>query len=238
MTAHIDIGEIKVEVIQKDIKNVHLSVYPPDGRVKIAAPYRMDPDTIRMFAISKLAWIRKMQVKILSQDRETPREYRNRESHYFLGKRYLLRVKQKEAKPTVTLKYDKIQLQVRPETDIAQKQTLLQEWYRAELKKLLPNMIAKWEKKMDLQVSEFSIRRMKTKWGSCNPDAKRIWINLELAKKPLGCLEYIVVHEMAHLLERSHNNRFIAYMDHFLPQWRELKEELNRLPVAHVDWRY
>jgi predicted metal-dependent hydrolase len=238
MTAHFDIGEIKVEVIQKDIKNVHLSVYPPDGRVKIAAPYRMDLDTIRIFAISKLAWIRKMQVKILSQDRETPREYRNRESHYFLGKRYLLKVKEKEARPTVTLKYDKIQLQVRPETDAVQKQTILQEWYRAELKKLLPNMIARWEKKMDLQVAEFGIRRMKTKWGTCNPGAKRIWINLELAKKPLGCLEYIVVHEMVHLLERSHNQRFVAYMDSFLPQWRELKEELNRLPVAHVDWRY
>jgi predicted metal-dependent hydrolase len=217
---------------------VHLSVYPPDGRVKIAAPYRMDLDTIRIFAISKLAWIRKMQVKILSQDRETPREYRNRESHYFLGKRYLLKVKEKEARPTVTLKYDKIQLQVRPETDAVQKQTILQEWYRAELKKLLPNMIARWEKKMDLQVAEFGIRRMKTKWGTCNPGAKRIWINLELAKKPLGCLEYIVVHEMVHLLERSHNQRFVAYMDSFLPQWRELKEELNRLPVAHVDWRY
>jgi predicted metal-dependent hydrolase len=238
MTAQIDIGEIKVEVIQKDIKNVHLSVYPPDGRVKIAAPIRMDLDTIRIFAISKLAWIRKMQVKVLGQDREQPREYKNRESHYFLGRRYLLKVIEKGGKPTVTLKYDKIHLQVRPETDTEQRQVIMQEWYRTELKKLLPNMIAKWEKKMGLQVAEYSIRRMKTKWGTCNPDAKRIWINLELAKKPLDCLEYIVVHEMVHLLERSHNNRFIAYMDHFLPQWRELKEELNRLPVAHVDWRY
>src|SRR5690606_2216967 len=238
MTAQFDIGEIKVEVIQKDIKNVHLSVYPPDGRVKIAAPIRMDLDTIRIFAISKLAWIRKMQVKVLGQDREQPREYKNRESHYFLGRRYLLKVIEKEGKPTVTLKYDKIHLQVRPETDREQRQVIMQEWYRTELKKLLPNMIAKWEKKMGLQIAEYGVRRMKTKWGTCNPDAKRIWINLELAKKPLDCLEYIVVHEMVHLLERRHNQRFIGYMDHFLPQWRELKEELNRLPVAHVDWRY
>ena len=238
MTAQLDIGEIKVEVIQKDIKNVHLSVYPPDGRVKIAAPIRMDLDTIRIFAISKLAWIRKMQVKVLGQDREQPREYKNRESHYFLGRRYLLKVIEKEGKPTVTLKYDKIHLQVRPETDREQRQVIMQEWYRTELKKLLPNMIAKWEKKMGLQIAEYGVRRMKTKWGTCNPDAKRIWINLELAKKPLDCLEYIVVHEMVHLLERRHNQRFIGYMDHFLPQWRELKEELNRLPVAHVDWRY
>jgi predicted metal-dependent hydrolase len=234
----IDLGEITAEVIQKDIKNIHLSVYPPNGRVKIAAPFRMDLETIRIFAISKLGWIKRQQTKLRNQDREAPREYISRESHYYLGKRYLLKVILSEGKPSVSIKYDNLILQIKPATNTDQRQVLLQEWYREQLKALVPPYIAKWEKVMGVEVSEFGIKKMRTKWGTCNTEAQRIWINLELAKKPLECLEYIVVHEMVHLLERSHNIRFITYMNQFLPQWRSLKEELNRLPVSHLDWGY
>jgi predicted metal-dependent hydrolase len=234
----IDLGEITAEVVQKDIKNIHLSVYPPNGRVKIAAPYRMDLETIRIFAISKLGWIKRQQTKLRNQEREAPREYVSRESHYFLGKRYLLKVVERDSKPLVTIKHDKLILQVKPATNPEQRQALVQEWYREQLKALVPMYIAKWEKIMGVEVAEFGIKKMRTKWGTCNTEAKRIWINLELAKKPLECLEYIVVHEMVHLLERSHNARFVAYMTQFLPHWRSLKEELNRLPVSHLDWGY
>lgn len=234
----INLGEITAEVIQKDIKNVHLSVYPPNGRVKIAAPLRMDLETIRIFAISKLGWIKRQQTKLRNQEREAPREFISRESHYYLGKRYLLKVVEHDTKPSVMIQHDKLILQVKPATTTAQRQILLQEWYREQLKALVPNYIAKWEKVMGVEVSAFGIKKMRTKWGTCNTEAQRIWINLELAKKPLECLEYIVVHEMVHLLERSHNARFIAYMNQFLPQWRNLKEELNRLPVNHLDWGY
>lgn len=234
----IDLGEITAEVVQKDIKNIHLSVYPPNGRVKISAPFRMDLETIRIFAISKLGWIKRQQTKLRNQEREAPREYVSRESHYYLGKRYLLKVVERESKPSVTIKHDKLILQVKPATNLEQRQVLVQEWYREQLKALVPNYIAKWEKIMGVDVAEFGIKKMRTKWGTCNTEAKRIWINLELGKKPLECLEYIVVHEMVHLLERRHNARFIAYMTQFLPQWRSLKEELNRLPVSHLDWGY
>ncbi len=234
----IDLGEITAEVVQKDIKNIHLSVYPPNGRVMIAAPLRMDVETIRIFAISKLGWIKRQQTKLRNQEREAPREYISRESHYYLGVRYLLKVVERDSKQSVAIKHDNLILQVKPDTNAEQRQILLQEWYRAQLKALVPHYIAKWEKIMGVQVSEFGIKKMKTKWGTCNTAAKRIWINLELAKKPLECLEYIVVHEMVHLLERSHNARFIAYMNQFLPQWRNLKEELNRLPVSHLNWAY
>jgi len=230
----IDLGEITAEVVQKDIKNIHLSVYPPNGRVKIAAPFRMDLETIRIFAISKLGWIKRQQTKLRNQEREAPREYISRESHYFLGKRYLLKVVECFSKPSVAIKHDKLILQIKPVTNTTQRQVLVQEWYREQLKALVPNYIAKWEKIMGVEVAEFGIKKMRTKWGTCNVDARRIWINLELAKKPMECLEYIVVHEMVHLLERSHNARFIALMDKFLPQWRSLKEGLNRLPVSHI----
>lgn len=234
----IDLGNITVDVELKDIKNIHLSVYPPTGRVRIAAPLRFDLETIRMYAISKLSWIKKQQEKLQSQQREAPREYTSRESHYFLGKRYLLKVLKTDSKQFVEIKHNNLVLHVHSETSIEQRQIILQEWYREELKEIVPKYIEKWEETMQVKVSEFGIKKMKTKWGTCNREDSRIWINLELAKKPLECLEYIVVHEMVHLLERSHNNRFVSLMDKFLPTWRHLKEELNRLPVSHVDWKY
>lgn len=234
----IQLGDITVEVTQKDIKNVHLSVYPPFGHVKIAAPNRMELDTIRIYAISKLSWIRKQQAKIKAQKREAPREYVTKESHYYLGKRYLLKVIEHNSSPIVKLKHNTIELYIRPETDTAKRKEILDDWYRKQLKELVPKYISKWEKEMKVKVNEFGIKKMKTKWGTCNIAAHRIWLNLELAKKPITCLEYIIIHEMTHLLERNHNSRFVALMNSFLPNWKEVKEELNRLPVSHTEWGY
>lgn len=234
----IQLGDITVEVTQKDIKNVHLSVYPPLGQVKIAAPDRMDLDTIRIYAISKLSWIRKQQAKIKAQKREAPREYLTKESHYYLGKRYLLKVIEHNSAPIVKLKHNTIEMHIRPETDTVKRKEILEDWYRSQLKEMVPKYILKWEKAMKVKVNEFGIKKMKTKWGTCNIEAQRIWLNLELAKKPVSCLEYIVIHEMTHLLERNHNSRFVAFMNQFMPNWKEVKEELNRLPVSHTEWGY
>lgn len=230
------LGDLIIDVEQKDIKNIHLSVYPPVGKVRISAPLRMDLDTIRVFTLSKLSWIRKQQAKIRGQEREAPREFLNRESHYFRGKRYLLQVIEYEAPPRIEQKHSKLILYVRPGTPLEKRQIVIEEWYRSQLKLILPELIEKWEKKLNVKVNEFGIKKMKTKWGTCNREAKRIWVNLELAKKPTECLEYIVVHEMVHFLERNHNDRFIAYMNQFLPKWQFYKDELNRLPVKHESW--
>ncbi|MCG2710999.1 MAG: M48 family metallopeptidase, partial [Candidatus Omnitrophica bacterium] len=223
---------------QKDIKNVHLSVYPPSGRVRISAPLRMDMDTIRVFAISKLNWIRKQQTRFRSQVREAPRECITRESHYYLGKRYLLRVIEHDALPKVTLKHDTLEIYVRPNTSLKKKREILNEWYRQRLKEIIPGIISRYEKVMKVTVNDFGIKKMRTRWGTCSRVSKRIWLNLELAKKPKEYIEYIVVHEMTHLLERHHNERFVAYMDQFLAKWRFYKEGLNRIPLRHENWSY
>jgi predicted metal-dependent hydrolase len=234
----IELGNIKIDVELKNIKNIHLSVYPPNGKVKISAPARMDLDTIRVFTISKLKWIKKQQEAFKNQERETPREYLTKESHHFKGKRYLLKVIEHNAKPKVILKHSVIELYIRPNSTIEKRKQILDEWYRAELKKIVPKMIEKWEKKMGVKSNEFGIKKMRTRWGTCNTEVKRIWLNLELAKKPVECLEYIIVHELAHLLERSHNEKFVKYMNEFMPKWRFYRDELNRLPFSHTDWKY
>ena len=234
----LQLGDIIIDVEQKDIKNIHLSVYPPAGKVRIAAPLRMDIDTIRVYALSKLSWIRKQQTKLRGQDREAPREFLNRESHYYNGKRFLLEVVEFEAPPKIELKHSTLVLYASPGTTIEKRQRIIDEWYRAQLKIVLPELIEKWETKLNVNVAAYGIKKMKTKWGSCNREAKRIWLNLELAKKPQECLEYVVVHEMVHLLERKHNNVFLAYMNEYLPKWRSHKDELNRLAVKHENWTY
>ncbi len=234
----LNLGDITVEVELKDIKNIHLSVYPPSGRVRIAAPLRMNLDTIRIYAISKLGWIKKQQQKFRSQVREAPREYLNKEGHYYLGKRYLLKIVECDAPPVVRIKHHTIELQVRPGSGLSKKQEVMEEWYREQLRDLAQPLIEKWEKTLKVSLNELGIRKMKTKWGTCNREAGRIWLNLELAKKPIHCIEYIIVHELVHLLERNHNSIFIAYMDNFLPDWKHLKNELNQLPVSHRDWGY
>jgi len=234
----IQLGNIKIEVEQKNIKNLHLSVYPPNGRVRIAAPSKMKFDTIRIYAISKLSWIKKQQAKILSQKREAPREYITKESHYLFGKRFQLKVIELDTVPIVNLTHKTIELYVRPGSNTEKRKEILDNWYREQLRETSTNLIAQWEKKMKVKVSELIIRKMKTKWGTCNEEEKRVCLNFELVKKPIACIEYIVVHEMVHFKERNHNDKFIAYMNHFLPEWKLLKSELNRLPVSHVDWDY
>lgn len=230
-----NLDDISIEIVQKNIKNVHLSVHPPHGKVTIAAPLRMDIQTLRVFAISKLSWIRKQQEKIKNQKRETAREYINKENHYYLGKRYLLKVIDTDLRPKVILKHNTIELYVKPNTDTLQRKTILESWYRNKLKELIEEYISNWEKQIKGRVKDFGVRKMKTKWGSCNHNAQRIWLNLELAKKPRHCIEYVVVHEMVHLINRLHDERFTAYMDKLLPQWRAIKRELNDLPIGNRD---
>ena len=230
----IDLDEIVISVVQKNIKNVHLSVYPPMGNVRISAPLRMNLDTIRVFAISKLDWIRHQQQKLRNQVRETPREYIDQENHYLWGKCYLLNLIEIEAPARLELQHDHILLQVRPGATTDRKRTIVDEFYRSQIEVAIPPLIVKWEDLMGVSVASFSIRKMKTKWGSCTPALQTIRFNLELAKKPAECLEYVIVHEMVHLLEPSHNRRFVALMDSFMPQWRFYQSELNRLPI-HLD---
>ncbi|HPX60725.1 MAG TPA: SprT family zinc-dependent metalloprotease [Deltaproteobacteria bacterium] len=236
MTEQIQLGDIIIDVVKKKIKHMHLSIHPPAGKVRVSAPLRMDSETIRLFVISKLAWIRKHQQRMQEQHREAPREYVERESHYVWGKRYLLRVVEKDAAPFVVLKHDSMQLHVRPETGKARRQEIVSEWYRELVKEVVPDLIEKWEPVMGVRVRQFFVQKMKTRWGSCNYRQGNIRLNTELAKKPPECLEYVVVHEMAHLLEPSHNSRFIALMDSFMPQWREHRDELKRTPLGHEDW--
>jgi predicted metal-dependent hydrolase len=238
MTTQIELGDIIVDVVLKDIKNIHLSVYPPAGRVKISAPLRMDIDTIRVFAISKLGWIKQQQKKFQEQERETPREYLERESHYVWGKRYLLRIIEVNEAPSVELKHNKMILRVRPGSDEKKKQENIDAWYRDQIKKAVPPLIAKWEQLLGIKVERFYVRRMKTRWGSCNHQAFSIRFNTDLAKKPKECLEYIVVHEMAHLREPTHNSRFVTLMDQFMPNWQFYRDKLNQLPVSHENWIY
>ena len=235
----IKISDFTIDVVRKEIKNMHLSVYPPTGRVRIAVPLAVEDEVIKLFAISKLSWIKRHQRQFETQERQSPRVFLTRESHYFEGKRYLLRIIEHEATPKIELNNKThIDLYVRPNTTTEQRQIILNEWYRKQLKTRIPSLIEKWEKIMDVQVNDWGVKQMKTKWGTCNIEAKRIWINLELAKKPLSCLEYIIVHEMIHLQERYHNDRFLSFMEQYLPQWRFYKEELNRLPVSHGEWVY
>ncbi|MBV5338203.1 MAG: M48 family metallopeptidase [Deltaproteobacteria bacterium] len=236
MATQIKLGDIAIEVVKKDIKNIHLSVYPPAGRVRISAPKRMTLDNIRVFAITKLGWIKKQQQKLQEQVRETPREYLDRESHYLWGKRYLFKVEEKDSAAYVSLKHNQMVLHIRPDASDERKQGLLAEWYREKLKEVVPALIAKWEPLMCVKVEKTLYQRMKTRWGSCNHRARNIRLNTELAKKLPECLEYVVVHEMAHLLEASHNSRFVALMDGFMPSWRNHREELNRSPLGHEEW--
>lgn len=227
-----------MDVVLKDIKNVHLSVYPPEGRVRISAPLRTSHDTIRLFAISKIGWIKQQQRKLRAQERETQREYLNRESHYVWGKRYLLKIVEEDAAPSVQREHSTLLLRVRPNADDTMKEAVLANWYRRQLKAAIPPLIQTWEPRLSVDIHGFFVQHMKTKWGSCNPTSRTIRLNTELAKKPKECLEYIVVHEMIHLLEPTHNTRFTSLLTHFLPQWQHSRDTLNRLPVRNEHWTY
>lgn len=238
MATQIKLGDIAVDVVLKDIKNVHLSVYPPTGRVRISAPSRMSLDNIRAFAISKLGWIKQQQKKLQRQERETPREYLDRESHYVWGKRYLLKLIEDNTAPEVKLKHSEMILRVRPGTEDETKQAIVAQWYREQIKATVPGLIANWGLIMHVKVDRVFVQKMKTKWGSYNPAKRSIRLNTDLARKPHECLEYVVVHEMVHFLERHHNERFKELMDRLIPQWRVYREALNRSPLAHENWDY
>jgi len=238
MTAQLHLGEISVDLVFKDIKNVHLSVHPPTGRVRISAPERMAIDKIRIFAISKLDWIKRHQTGFRNQERETPREYLDRESHYLWGRRYLLRIHEMDAPPELWLSPGKMHLVVRPSTREDKKREIIAEFYREQVRAEAPPLMEKWGRLLGVAVDRLYVRQMKTKWGTCNPRARSIRLNTELAKKPKHCLEYIVVHEMVHFLERHHGNRFVSLMDTFMPEWRLYRDELNRHPLPHETWQF
>jgi hypothetical protein len=235
----ITISGIAVEVVRKDIKNLHLGVYPPNGRVRVAAPLVVSDEAVRLAVIDKLAWIRRQKAKFAQQPRQSEREMVDGESHYFMGRRFRLRVHEQDAPARVALRgVASLDLFVRPGTSSEQREAALLRWHREQLKALIPPLLSKWQPVIGVQAAAWGIKKMKTKWGSCNVDAHRVWINLELAKKPPQCLEYIVVHELVHLLERHHNDQFTALMDGFLPNWRSSRDSLNRSPLGHESWGY
>ncbi|MDD2742933.1 MAG: SprT family zinc-dependent metalloprotease [Rhodocyclaceae bacterium] len=236
---HLTVSGVKVEVVRKDIKNLHLGVYPPNGRVRVATPLVISDEAVRLAVIDKLGWIRRQKAKFAEQPRQSQREMVNGESHYFLGRRYRLRVHEDDAPPRVAIRgIASLNLFVRPGATADQREAVLLRWHREQLKALIPALLEKWQPILGVQVAHWGVKKMKTKWGSCSIDAGRIWINLELAKKPLHCLEYIVVHELLHLLERHHNERFSALLNAYLPNWRQSREILSQMPLGHEAWDY
>lgn len=235
----VEVGGIAIEVVRKDIRNVHLAVYPPDGRVRIAVPLRVSDDAARLAVVDKLGWIRRQRDAFARQPRQSAREMVTGESHYVWGRRVRLNVVETTGRPCVQRRGPTtLDLHVRPGTSVERREAVLTEWHRDQLKAAVPPLIEAWESALGVRVGDWRVRRMRTRWGSCNPDAGRILLNLELAKKPPECLEFIVVHEMVHLLERRHSDRFRALMDRHLPDWRLRRETLNRAPLAHEDWAY
>lgn len=233
----ITVSGISVQIERKDIKNLHLGVYPPNGRVRVAAPLVVSDDAVRLAVIGKLGWIRRQQAKFAEQPRQTAREMVNGESHYFLGRRYRLRVHEQVGKQYVAIRgLNSLDLFVNAGRTVEQREAVLARWYRQQLNELIPPLLAQWQAKLGVQVNAWGIKRMKTKWGSCNPVTGRVWFNLELAKKPVQCLEYIVAHELAHLLERQHNQRFITLLDRHIPTWKSYRELLNLQHLAHERW--
>ena len=236
MSETIQLGNITILVTRKAIKNVHLSVHPPEGRVTLAAPSGTRLEVARAYAISKLGWIRDQQMKLESQARESPRQFIERESHYLWGRRYLMTVEYVDAKPSVSLDHKRITLKVRPGSDATKRAEVIHEWHKSLLHDVIPTLIKIWEPKLKVKVTGYFLQRMKTKWGSCNHQAGNIRLNTELVKKPKDLIEYVIVHEMAHLLESTHSDRFVAVLDEHYPTWREARVELNELPLAAESW--
>lgn len=237
--SHIDVSGIPVEIRRKAIKNLHVGVYPPHGNVRVATPLHLDDEAVRLAIVSRLSWIRRQRQGFLDQARQSAREIVSGESHYVDGKRYRLNVVQRSGDPRVHFRDNStIELRVPPGLDRDGRQRVLEYWYRQRLKARIPTLLGKWQPIVGVEVIDCRVKRMKTRWGSCNIEAGRIWLNLELAKKPAICLEYIVVHEMVHLLERHHTERFRALMDQAMPDWPLRREALNQSPLSHEDWQY
>jgi predicted metal-dependent hydrolase len=237
MSETLQIGEIAIALVRKDVKHVHLSVHPPAGRVSLVAPTATRIEVARAYAISKLAWIRDQQAKLRAQARETPRRFVERESHHIWGRRYLLTVVEVDEKPSVRLSHRTITLRVRPGSSAAKREEVMHEWHKTLLHEFVPPLIAKWEAKLEVNVKGYYLQRMKTKWGGCNHRAGNIRLNTELVKKPKDLVEYVVVHEMLHLVEPTHSDRFTALLDKHYPTWREARAELNALPLGAEQWR-
>lgn len=237
MAETIEIGDIVIAVTRKEVKNVHLSVHPLAGRVTLVAPSRTRLEVARAYAVTKLGWIRDQKAKLQDQARETRRAFIERESHYFWGRRYILSVVEEEAKPSVRLSHRRITLTVRPGSSTAKREQVMHEWHKALLHAAVPPLIRKWQAKLDVQVSGYFLQRMKTKWGSCNHRAGTIRLNTELVKKPKDLLEYVVVHEIVHLIEPKHSERFMAILEQNYPTWREARQELNELPLTAEVWK-
>ena len=229
-TTHITIGSVEVEVRFKPIKNLHLSVHPPYGKVTVSSPEFFDLEKVRVYLITKMSWIKREQKKIASQEREGEKLFITRESHQFLGKRYLLELKESN-RNKVILKHSSIELYTQQDASVSEKRKVLYTWYRKELRSQISILVEKYATLMNLPNPQFGIRIMKTKWGSCTPEHQKLWFNIELAKKPIECIEYIVVHELVHLVERNHNKNFVILMDRYLPSWRTQKRILNALPL-------
>jgi len=233
-TYRIKVSGLVVDVVRKDIKKLNLRVYPPDGRLRVAVPLRLNDEAIRLAVNSKLGWIKRQLIKFGDQERQSAREYVSGETHYYQGRRYRLNVVYQNGPGRVELRNKaRIDLYVREGSKSSQREQVLMSWYRKKLKEQIPVIIEKWEDIIGVEVAQWGVKRMKTRWGSCNIKAGRIWLNLELVKKPVNCLEYITIHEMVHLLERLHNDRFTTLMDEFMPKWRLYREELNRLPLRY-----
>lgn len=236
-SAYLTVRGIHVDVVYKDIKNLHIGVYPPMGRVRVAAPTRLNDDQVRLAVVQRLSWIKRQRDQLRAVERQSVREMVTGETHYVWGVRRRLKVIERPGRPHLEQDSDRLLLYVPPGTNAEQRLKLLDRWYRAQLDAVIPGLISKWEAVLDVTVSRWSIRRMKTKWGSCNRETGHIWFNVELAKKHPDCLEYIVVHEMTHYLERGHGERFTKLMDSFMSTWRTRRDQLNATPLASETWR-
>jgi len=235
-SAYLTVSGIDVDVEYKDIKNLHIGVYPPLGRVRVAAPDRLDDDQVRLAVVSRLPWIKRQRYQLQAAQRLTIREMVTGESHYVWGSRLRLKVIERPGRAHIEVDGDRLLLYVPAETTTEHRRDVLDRWYRDQLRRAIPDVIAKWERNMRVTVPKWSIRRMKTKWGSCNRETGHIWFNVELAKKHPECLEYLAVHEMTHLRERSHGPRFTKLMDKHLPDWRARRDRLNEAPLGHEQW--
>ena len=236
MTETIQLGDIAIALRRKDVKHVHLSVHPPSGRVTLVAPKGTRPEVARAYAASRLGWIRDQQAKLRGQARETPRQFVERESHYLWGRRYLLSVSEAEAKPSIRMGHRSIALTVRPGSSSAKRAAVMHEWHKSLLHEAVPEMIRKWEPKLGVEVAGYFLQRMKTKWGGCSPRARNVRLNTELVKKPKDLLEYVVVHEMLHLIAPNHSERFVTLISKYYPAWRAARAELNDLPLGAAEW--
>lgn len=238
-TVTITVADISVDVVRKDIKNLHLSVHPPEGYVRLSVPQHVTDDNARLAIVARLAWIKQQRESFAQQPRQSERLYITGESHFFRGKRYLLEIVEQHGSHRLELQNNAVmRMTVNPGTSQKNRQLVLDNWYRTQLKHAIENLLVKWLPVVDKPLSAWGIKRMKTKWGSCNANTQRIWLNLELAKKSPECLEYILIHELVHLHERKHNERFLHLMDHFLPHWRKSRDVLKSEPLAHEAWRY